>query len=58
MKEVYRISCQKFSDLVTLENGIIEDCMPLLQKFQGQPISNLTGWAKKVFGNVDVKRIE
>lgn len=58
MKEVYRIECSKFSDLVELENGIITDTMPVFRKFINQPVGNLIGWMQKTWGKVTVKRIE
>lgn len=57
-REVYRVECSKFSDLIETENGIITDTMPVFRKFVNQPISNLTGWLVKIFGNVTIKRIE
>jgi hypothetical protein len=58
MKELWNIDCSHFNDNIVTENGIIVDCMPLLQKFKGQPVGNLTGWANKVFGKVTVEQIE
>lgn len=57
-REVYRIECSKFSDLVELENGIITDTMPVFRRFVGQPVGNLTGWIVKIFGSCLIKRIE
>jgi len=56
MRKVYRVECSKISDLVEIENGIVIDTSPMLQKFQGQPIGNLTNWLKKKFGWVTIKR--
>lgn len=58
MKEVYRVTCDRFSDLVELENGIIIDTLPVFRKFVNRPISNLTGWLVKIFGSVTIKRVE
>jgi hypothetical protein len=58
VKEIYNIDCSKFCDNIITENGIIVDCMPLLNKFKGQPIGNLITWSKKVFGQVTIKRLE
>jgi len=58
MKEIYEVECSKYRDIITLENGIIEECMPLLIKFKGQPIGNLIKWSEKVFGQVTIKRME
>jgi hypothetical protein len=58
MREIYRIECSKFSDLVELENGIITDTMPVFRKFVGQPVGNLTNWLHKVFGAITIKRVE
>jgi len=56
MKKVYRVECSKISDLIEIENGIVIDTLPMLQKLQGQRMGNLTNWLKKKFGWVTIKR--
>ena len=45
----YWISCKQFTVGVgTDDKGIIRTCPPIVAKFRGQPINNLTGWVKRI----------
>lgn len=57
MKE-YQIDCEKFCGYIKVDkSGILIDCMPIVQKFLGQPLSNLTGWVSKKFNYCTLKEI-
>ncbi|MFA5048570.1 MAG: hypothetical protein WC516_06120 [Patescibacteria group bacterium] len=55
----YQIDCTKFCGYVEIDDkGIIVNTFPMLVKFIGQPISNLTYWTKKKFDYCTLKEIE
>ena len=57
MKE-YQINCSKFCGYVKVDdNNIIVETMPILRKFVGQNIQNLTTWAKRKFNYCTLKEI-
>jgi hypothetical protein len=57
MKE-YQIDCQKFCGYIKVDdNNVLIETMPIVQKFIGQPLSNLTTWVKKKFGYCTLKEI-
>jgi len=56
MKE-YQIDCEKFCGYIRVDDNILIETMPILQKFVGQPLSNLTAWVSKKFGYCTLKEI-
>lgn len=49
----YYISSTKMTVCVTVDNNIITESAPIVRKFIGQPLSNLTKWLKK-FGSIEI----
>lgn len=58
MKE-YRIDCIKFCGYIKVdEKNIIQEAMPFIKIFIGQPLSHLTYWVSKKFGPYTLKEIK
>lgn len=58
MKE-YWISCEKFTGGITVdENNIIIEGMPIIRKFIGQPLINLSNWMQKKFNHCILRKIK
>ncbi len=55
----YKIDCNKFcAEVETDDTGIITKTFPMLIKFVGQPIGNLTYWTMKKFDYCTLKEIK
>ena len=55
----YWISTEKFTGFITIDNGIIVDAAPVMFKFVGQPVKNLTDWlrSKPQFGSMEIEEL-
>lgn len=54
----YQISCSKFCGFIRVdEDGLIIDAMPIVRKFIGQPVKNLSDWCTKRFGGVTLQKL-
>ena len=58
MTKEYQIDCERFCGYIKVENNIIVDSMPIVRKFIGQPVENLTKWAEKKFGYCTLRRMK
>lgn len=55
---LYWVSCNKFTCGVEIDDeGIIIKCAPIVKRFKGQGIENLSKWMKKKFYGVQFKEI-
>lgn len=50
MTEIYWLSCSKMTVRVDVRDGVIIDAAPVVRKFVGQPLENLTRWMWKLGG--------
>jgi hypothetical protein len=48
--KIWWLSTESMTVQVITENGVIVDAAPIVQKFKGQPLSNLIGWMKRQKG--------
>lgn len=55
MRQLWWVSCTKFTVRVEVQDGIITKAAPIVKMFEGQPIVNLTGWAGKIGPPLRVK---
>ena len=51
------ISCHRMTVFVGTENGGIVEAAPIVRRFIGQPLSNLTGWLGRRFGGLQIEEI-
>jgi|ADurb_Gly_03_Slu_FD_contig_21_131823_length_263_multi_3_in_0_out_0_1 hypothetical protein len=55
----YYVSCEKFTCLVeTNEYDTIIETAPILQKFVGQNLNNLTDWMNKKFSDTEILNLK
>ena len=46
----YWLSTESMTVEVLVENGIVKEAAPIVQRFKGQPLFNLINWMKKQKG--------
>jgi hypothetical protein len=56
MTRTFWVSCRKFTvRVVTDEHGVITEAAPIVRRFIGQPLGNLTRWAAREIGGLRVE---
>lgn len=58
MKE-YQIDCEKFCGYIKVDDeGILIESIPIVRKFIGQPLKNLTKWVSSHFEYCTLKKLK
>jgi len=56
-KKYYWVSCSKFTVMIIVVNNKIIDAAPVINKFVGQPLDNLSKWMNTKFEGYQIEEI-